>query len=59
MSTWRKNVGSGFMTKSSKHGEKYKCKHCGKETLGTTFNEKMHWKTCVTLKKKEARNDQR
>jgi hypothetical protein len=44
---WKANEGSRFWVKSSAHGQRYMCKECGKESLGSRSNEEyMHKSTC-------------
>jgi hypothetical protein len=43
-----KDGGGSFWIKSSKYGQKYMCKLCGREALGYSGgdNARMHWPSC-------------
>jgi hypothetical protein len=54
-SGWQDGGGS-FWIKSSKYGQKYKCKLCSREVLGYhgADDYRMHWSSCEQRAKQES-----
>lgn len=54
---WKANKGGNFFLKGSVHGQRYKCKFCGKESLGMGDPRRMHWSHCHLYPPKQPHED--